>query len=1032
MKPEAQSRRVFGITRAKGKMFELSLPESAHLRVPDGVTPSSLLLLAIATLGDTAAAVNEGHALGSDDETDLDFAASYFDALLASRFQPGIDSDVYLLAASAYYLARRPGSSSVMSSRLVSFPPQSAIESGLRWVLQGGSARFEQLNGWGAELVNSFVVQADAHFTTGADPSAAVELATAIRQAAYRGSSARDLLFADLILAVLLRKLEASSWINLPLLSGLSSGDWRPAIEGAHFPKELWPAQLELGRRGLFAGTSGVVQMPTSAGKTKSLEMILRAVFLGRRGSLAIIVAPFRALSHEIATSMRLAFADDSRIRVNELSDALQEDFAQELGEFFGISLADDSKLNVIVVTPEKLQYVIRQSPDVVPLIDLLVYDEAHQFDSGARGITYELLATTLRAGLKDETQVIAISAVISNADDLRLWMLGESSVVVDGSGLAPTARAVAFATGMEQRGQLQFYEGLNLEAPDYFVPRAIDVQDLELRGKESKRRVFPSQGEDDVADDTSLYLGLRLAPQGAVALYCGTKPTAGKIVRRAVEAYDRGLGLEPPSDFSDAHEVEALTKLLSMHFGAASQLANAASRGIFVHHGNTPNGLRLSIEYAMQKELVRFVVCTSTLAQGVNLPIRYLIVSGTSQGTRPTTVRDFQNLLGRAGRAGMHTEGLIVFGDPRVFDRRESNPQNFRRSRRLINPDNAENVGSSLLELVGRFSPASGAAELSPADVTELLFEEEAVQQAFIAQYPPVGAVLAERRKLLSALESHLMANRSGATLDEFRQHAALLCEQTFAYFLANDDERIALRLLFIRVAEAVTALVENPERQAEYGRTLLGADRADTIFRLVEEHRSDLVSATDVAEAFDAMWPILEATFQDRLTPQVEPATGPELLARAWIAGSSYGEIFDLTTENEVTKPHGTRRRRLTNDDVIDYLHQTLAFDASLVTAAVCQFLGEDVAGEYSALGRFLKSLKYGVPDALAISAHERGFADRAIATAIADSLRRAGYEDDDAIAGIRSQSELIRGLLSELPSYFEVVLETVLTTD
>ena len=58
------------------------------------------------------------------------------------------------------------------------------------------------------------------------------------------------------------------------------------------------------------------------------------------------------------------------------------------------------------------------------------------------------------------------------------------------------------------------------------------------------------------------------------------------------------------------------------------------------------PHGIRLAIEHAMRENLIRFVVCTSTLAQGVNLPIRYLIVTSIYQAGEPIKVRDFHNLL--------------------------------------------------------------------------------------------------------------------------------------------------------------------------------------------------------------------------------------------------------------------------------------------------------------------------------------------------------------------------------------------------
>ncbi|MHB1371287.1 MAG: helicase-related protein, partial [Pseudomonadaceae bacterium] len=114
---------------------------------------------------------------------------------------------------------------------------------------------------------------------------------------------------------------------------------------------------------------------------------------------------------------------------------------------------------------------------------------------------------------------------------------------------------------------------------------------------------------------------------------------------------------------------MERLTHLHVENLGADAPASQSAVHGIFPHHGNTPHGIRLAVEHAMRDDLVRFVVCTSTLAQGVNLPIRYLIVTSVYQGMERIKVRDFHNLIGRAGRAGMHTEGSILFADPVVYD---------------------------------------------------------------------------------------------------------------------------------------------------------------------------------------------------------------------------------------------------------------------------------------------------------------------------------------------------------------------------
>ena len=107
---------------------------------------------------------------------------------------------------------------------------------------------------------------------------------------------------------------------------------------------------------------------------------------------------------------------------------------------------------------------------------------------------------------------------------------------------------------------------------------------------------------------------------------------------------------------------------LCELELGARAYATRAAGLGIFAHHADTPHGIRLAIQHAMKEGLTKFVVCTSTLAQGVNFPLKYRIVTSTSQGRDQILVRDFHNLIGRAGRAGMHTEGSVIFSSPSIL----------------------------------------------------------------------------------------------------------------------------------------------------------------------------------------------------------------------------------------------------------------------------------------------------------------------------------------------------------------------------
>lgn len=1042
MKPEFASRRYFGITRSKGKMYELGLPEESHISVPEEVEPAALFPLSIGTLVDASASLNDAQdvrgGLTDDLRDDIGFAASFFDAYLGSQFDTEVSREVTLLASASYFLGQRPGSSLVLARRL---PAEggNAIENLAIWTLQADWRRPPSLTGhWLNAVLYEVALRLLSHFNDGAPPEPVVEMLSELRRLTYASGTSREVVIAEVAAAVIKLRLVGSAWTLLPEFSGLDSGVWAEAIRRPGFPKELWPSQKLLGKAGLFSGRSGVVQMPTSAGKTRSVEIILRSAFLADRTRVAVLVAPFRALCHEIATSLRHAFKGED-VKVNELSDALQLDFVDQLAELFG-QIGPTTRY-LMVVTPEKLLYVLRQEPSLVAHIGMVVYDEGHQFDTGPRGITYELLLTEIKGLLQASAQTVLISAVIKNAVAVGTWLIGAEPNVVDGTGLLSTARSVAFATWSERLGQLLFFESGNYTRPDYFVPRSIEPQELKLRGRERKARLFPQRG-DDAWKDVSLYLGIRLAPNGAVAIFCGRKDTANGLMERAVQVYERGFSLAPPAAASDAGEIERLVRLASAHFGPDSTVARAAALGVFVHHGTTPQGLRLSVEHAMQQELIKLVVCTSTLAQGVNLPIRYLIVSGVNQGAERIRTRDFQNLIGRAGRAGMHTEGLILFADPKVMDNRISERWRLQAAVGLMQPENSEETSSSLLQLLAPLVSADNHVLPVPTSVVLQSFffrgdqlEDWAAQMSTTFEHLGFDRRLLvrevfKRKKLLTALESYLMANRGTGSLEELKPKVRALASSTLAYSLANEDLKTALVQLFDLVSEQIEKVAPEPARQAMFAKTLLGARDAASVEAWVREHEEALRRATTTDEWLEAVWPLFMAVVEDKLLTNMEPTGMPLQLAQGWVRGASYRTLIDVAIDAEASKPWGADgRRKLAEGDVLEFLEGSLGFDCPLVLAAVGQFLFGPTGlttADSSTLNEFQKALKYGLPGKLAVSVYESGLADRHVAQHVATEIELTGHQGSYFIPALVDHRPLVAGVLAAYPVYFSTVLE------
>jgi len=1042
MKPEFNSRRYFGITRSKGKMYELGLPEESHIAVPDGIEPAALFPLAIGTLVDASAALNDGNdvqsGLADDLLDDIGFAASFFDAYLDSRFDTEVSRDVTLLASASYFLGQRPGSSLVLARRLQA-DGANAIEQLTVWALQADWRQPPSLAAhWLTGLLYELSIRLMGHFNDGTPPEPVVELLDEVRRLTYSSGTSQEVVLAEVASAVVKLRLAGSAWTLMPGFSGLSAASWADAIRRPGFPKELWPSQKLLGKAGLFAGRSGVVQMPTSAGKTRSVEVILRSAFLADRTRVAVLVAPFRALCHEIATSLRHAFKSED-VKVNELSDALQLDFVDQLAELLGQELPTTRHL--MVLTPEKLLYVLRQEPSLVAHVGMVVYDEGHQFDTGPRGITYELLLTEIKALLNPSAQTVLISAVIKNAIAVGTWLIGTEPNIVDGTGLLSTARSVAFATWSERLGQLLFFESGSYARPDYFVPRSIESQELELRGRERNPRVFPAKG-DDAWKDVSLYLGIRLAPNGAVAIFCGRKDTASGLAERAVEVYGRGFDLPAPATASDVNEIQRLTHLATQHFGADSTVAKAAALGVFVHHGTTPQGLRLSIEHAMQGELIKLVICTSTLAQGVNLPIRYLIVSGVNQGAERIKTRDFQNLIGRAGRAGMHTEGLVLFADPKVIDNRQGERWRLDAAVGLLKPENSEETSSSLLELLAPIYSPDGryALPVPTSEVLQAYFSRGEELFAWTKEMADahnrlgfdqrsLTREISRRQALLSALESYLMANRGGESFETVLSRVRVLAASTLAYSLADDAAKVLLVQLFELAAARIEQLVPEPTRQAAFAKTLLGAFDSTKVEAWVLERADALRALATTDEWLQVIWPLFTAVVDDKLLTGMEPAGMSMQLAQGWLRGDSYRQLIDIANGAGASKPWGENgRRQLTDADVLQFLEGCLGFDCPLVAAAVGQFLfattglnGEEAA----ALNEFQKSLAYGLPSKLSVSTYESGLADRHIAQEVAIDIWLAGYEGTHFRAALTEYREVVANTLSAYPSYFGAVL-------
>jgi len=1043
MKPKRHSQLLLNATRSKAKMYEYSVPREYHINLPQD--PAKLFSLSIGTLGDLAAKINQADMpmlSYEDDEENLLFSAHFFDSYFKANLNSTLDPYFILLGSASYYLCDLPGSSTVLANRYLYECPDlgcEGLEQLLYWLLKGNLTTSiktnYQLFDQYVRTISEMIIE---YFDAGDGEENIIEIANRLRTDVYEFGTPRQLLFGDVISAVLRKKITNSCWRAIPIYSDISKEQWRNTLKKETFIKELWPAQHLMGINDLYKGASAIVQMPTSAGKTKSIEIIIRSAFLAERTALAIIVAPFRALCHEIKDNLCAAFSGESTL-IDELTDAFQPDF--DIKEIL-------NQKQVIVVTPEKLIYTIRHIPEIVSRTGLVIFDEGHQFDNGTRGITYELLLTSLNSMLPDGVQKVLISAVISNAEAIGDWLIKDSKFVF-GTNLSPTYRSIGFASWLDQRGRIEYVNATNIDQAGYYVPRVIESLNYGLNKDKIPTKVFPDKSKPDtVGKEVALYLGLKLMPEGSVAIFCGKKDSASAMCEMIAEKYSQNLQMIFPDQYSNRNELSKLVFLIDRNLGSNSAAAKSAKIGIFSHHGNTPHGIRLSIEHAMREGQIRFVICTSTLAQGVNLPIRYLIVNSVYQGLERIKVRDFINLIGRVGRAGMYTEGSILFADPRVYDNRNKQYEKWRwkQAKELLDPENSEPCLSKLLSIFEPLLSDNGKLYIksNALDFAEIYIsgEEQGIVNAkvIVQQYGDSGFTLesvknqiSEKIMLISSVESFLLSHWYFEELGFSDEGVFRLAESTLAYSLADEQKQNEICALFKLLADNISSEIIDLDRRKIYGRTLYGLRDAQNIEVWVHKNIIQLLNATDEKKLLETIWTLLLLQINNKVFKKINKRDVLYMVLQEWIAGKSYHDLLEIIQQNNAKIIWGTRFRSIKIDQVVDLCENGLAYDGALLIGAICEFVEplsqEGIGDLIERLHLFQKQLKYGLSTEVEVVLYEMGFSDRVISQDIASELNLSIGRKGHIKSAIKMKAKKVNEVVMQYPSYFQNILNDIL---
>ncbi len=367
--------------------------------------------------------------------------------------------------------------------------------------------------------------------------------------------------------------------------------------------RELHPPQAEAIPIAL-TGRNLVAAIPTASGKSLIGYVPALKTLVEHRGKVLYIV-PLKALASE----KRDDFAHFENLGIKmHLSTGDLDSEDREL-----------SKADIVIATSEKADSMIRHGIRWIDEVKLVIADEIHMIHDPGRGPTLEVALTKMMRRRSD-LQVIALSATISNADDLADWL---HATLVKSDW-----RPIPLKEGAYIPNKIVFEDRSEMEVP--FVKDAVSSLVLQTVENGGQCLVFVNSRRSTEAE--------------AIKLSGHLRAIAGHTPTRAEKALLDGNA-----------ETTAIGR----------KLASCVEGGTAFHNAGLTYRQRKYIEDSFRAGIIKCIVATPTLAAGINLPARRVVVRDTlryENGTNiPISVMEVKQMCGRAGRPGYDPYGEAV-----------------------------------------------------------------------------------------------------------------------------------------------------------------------------------------------------------------------------------------------------------------------------------------------------------------------------------------------------------------------------------
>ncbi len=385
--------------------------------------------------------------------------------------------------------------------------------------------------------------------------------------------------------------------------------DLQTTLEKLNY-KNLNEMQENIVGEGLLDSPRAVLSAPTASGKT--LIALLWMLKHFEKGSKTVYVVPLRALASEKYREFteKLAVFD---LKVGVSTGDLDSN-SENLAQF-----------DVVILTSEKLDSILRHKTHWTSEINGVIFDECHLIGEEGRGATLEVVMTKMHL---ENKKILALSATIPNASEIAQWLQAKL--------FQSTYRPTKLVVGVGSEKIVQFKDDA-----------------LPLISVNEKRQLH------DVVDSA-----LKFKDKSQVLVFVAT--------RRSAEATARELSGITSKFLSEGEKIELfetkqrVLKALASPTSQCRELAQCVENGVAFHHAGITTKQRDLIETGFKREKnIKAIVCTTTLAMGIDYPATWVVVKDLKRFTGNFSEfipsLEVTQMLGRSGRPNYDDVGVGV-----------------------------------------------------------------------------------------------------------------------------------------------------------------------------------------------------------------------------------------------------------------------------------------------------------------------------------------------------------------------------------